>query len=343
MATMNAFSGSAFEAISLSAAIENRPYVPSFLGSLNLFEPQPVRTRDIFVDRRAGTLTLIPTSQTGEPPVDLTRMSRDGVTLRTTRLAKGFKMYASEVQGIRAFGQESELEAAAVEFLNELGRVRDDLELTEENHRLGALQGKLLDADGTTVIYNYFTEMGEAEQSAIDFALATSTTDVAAKCKEVTRAMTRAAGGSFVPGTTVHGLAGDGFYDDLISHPNVKELYAATAQARELRRQQGEIFESFTYGGITFHNYRGTDDNSTVAVPTDEVKFFPIGARGVFAKAQAPHETFEFANTLGRPLYAERMYERESNIAQSKWVRGDVYAYPLYICQKPRVLRKGTA
>jgi hypothetical protein len=36
------------------------------------------------------------------------------------------------------------------------------------------------------------------------------------------------------------------------------------------------------YGGITFVNYRGTDDGTTVGVDTNKCKFFPANAPGVF-------------------------------------------------------------
>lgn len=335
MATMDVFNSTAFSAISLTGNVEKMDYRPQLLGSLNLFEPMPVRTDSVFLDRRDSTLALIPTSATGAPAEELSGDGRDAVNLRTTRLAKGFTLYASEIQNMRAFGSETELEAVETEFNRRLSRVNEDLELTLENHRLGALQGKLLDADGS-VIYNYFTEMGENEASAVNFALGTDATKVRTKCQEVTRAMTRSARGSFTPATQIHALAGDAFYDSLITHPEVEKTYQNWAAAADLR--QNVAFESFTFGGITFHNYRGTDDKSTVAIPTDECKFFPVGARDVFKVAYSPLETYEFANTLGQARYAMTVRD----ILRNMWVRGEVYSKPLFICQQPRVLRKAT-
>jgi hypothetical protein len=337
MANMNIFNGSAFSTTSLSGAVDKMDYVPSLLGSLNLFEAMPVRTHDLWVDRRDGETVLIPTSPMGAPPAELVKDTRTAVPLRTTRLVKGFTLYATEVQGIRAFGSESESMQVQAEYLRRMQRIRQDMELTHEHHRLGALQGKLLDSDGTTVIYNYFTEFGETEATAISFALATATTDVRGKCAEVIRAMTRAARGAMTPGTTVHALAGDEFYDALISHPNVEKAYLNWNAASDLT--QNKAFGAFTFGGITWHNYRGTDDNSTVAVPTDEAKFFPVGATGIFKKAMGPLESIEYANTAGRDTYAMNIRDMDRNF----WTRGEVYSYPLYFCQRPEVLRKATA
>ncbi len=339
MASMDIFNSSAFSMTSLTGAVTKVGYKPQLLGQLGIFEPMPVRTRSLFVDRRENALTLIPTSPTGAPPKELEVDPRNAVPLKTTRLAKGFTLYAEEIQGIRAFGSETELAQVQAEYLRRMAMVRDDMELTQEYHRLGALQGLLLDADGSTVIYNYFTEFGVSEASAIDFDLDNAnpaTGAVRKKCAEVIRAMARAAGGAFTPGTTIHALAGDDFYDDLINHPEVEKTYLNWAAASDLRGDK--TWQAFTYGGITWHNYRGTDDNSTVAIDADEAKFFPVGARDVFKVAYAPAEFGPYINTAGQPTYAMNIPDRD----RQAWTRGELYSYPLFFCQRPDVLRKAT-
>lgn len=338
MATMDIFNGSAFSTTSLSGMVEKMDYVPGLLGSLGIFEPTPVRTRNIFVDRIDGGLTLIPTSADGAPPEVLDGETRDAVSLKTTRLTKRFTLYAHELDGIRAFGSESELMAVQREYGRRMARIRADMELTHEFHRLGALQGLLLDADGTTVIYNYATQFNEAIPAATSFELDQTGTDVHGICKDISRSMVRSGGGAFTTGTTIHALAGDDFYDALISHPNVEKFYLQQQAANALREAQGAIFESFRVGGITFHNYRGTDNNSTVAIPVAEAKFFPVGARDVFKVAHAPLETIEYVGTPGQSVYAMNVPDRDRNM----WTKGEIYSYPLHVCQQPSVLRKGT-
>lgn len=338
MATMDIFNNSAFSTTSLSGMVSKMDYLPSLLGSLNLFEPEPVRTRHIFVDREDGGLTLIPASADGAPPEVLEKDGRDAVSLRTTRLAKRFTLTAAELDGIRAFGSETELMAVQREYGKRMGRIRADMELTHEFHRLGALQGMLLDADGSTVIYDYSTEFNESIPAATSFELDVDSTDVLGICKDIKRSMARSARGAFVPGTTVHSLAGDDFYDALISHPKLEKFYLNQQEAANLREEQGQVFESFRVGGITFHNYRGTDDGSTVAIPTAEAKFFPVGARDVFKVAYSPLEAMEYVNTPGMPVYAMNVPDRDRNM----WVKGEIYSYPLYVCQQPRLLRKAT-
>lgn len=338
MATMDVFNNSAFSTTSLTGMVDTLDYKPQLLGTLDIFTPNPVRTRNVFVDRRDGGLTLVPTSAVGAPPAELEKDIRDAVPLQTTRLAKGFTLYAHEMDSIRAFGSETELQQTMREYARRMERVRGDIELTHEFHRLGALQGLLLDADGTSVIYDYSTEFNEAIPAAINFNLNVATTDVNAKCKEIVRGMTRSSGG-LMAGARVHALAGDGFYDKLVSHPSVEKFYLNQVAARDLQAAQGETFESFTIGGITFHNYQGTDDNSTVAIAEGECKFFPVGAKDIFSKAMSPLETMEYVNTPGQEMYAMNIRDLQRNM----WVRGELYSNPLYICQKPSVLRKAVA
>jgi len=333
---MDVFNNSAFSTTSLSGFVQKMPFVPQLLGSLNLFTPKPVRSRNIFVDRTEGGITLIPTSADGAPPESLNSTTRDAVALKTTRLAKQFTLYAAELDGIRASGTESELMAVQTEFNARMLRIRADMELTHEHHRLGALQGLLLDADGSTVIYNYATAFNEAIPAATSFELDVATTNVIGICKDIARSMARSGKGALA-GATIHALAGDDFYDALVTHPNVEKFYLNQMAAQALR-DQAAIFEAFTIGGITFHNYRGTDDGTTVAVPTAEAKFFPVGAAGVFEVAYSPLEAAGFVNTPGQPLYAMNIPDRDRNM----WVKGELYSYPLYMCSQPRVLRKGT-
>jgi hypothetical protein len=77
------------------------------------------------------------------------------------------------VQNIRAFGSETELQQVQQEIADIMGGptgLRNSIELTHENMRLGAIQGILLDADGT-VIRNWFTEFGISQPAEIDFDL----------------------------------------------------------------------------------------------------------------------------------------------------------------------------
>ena len=67
------------------------------------------------------------------------------------------------------------------------------------------------------------------------------------------------------------------------------------------------------------------------------MKFFPIGAPGVFRRALAPGETFEWVNTRGKPVYVLPIIDRDRN----SWWKMEGYSYPLHICTRPEVLQTG--
>ena len=332
MAEMTIFLNDAFRAATLTTALNRRPHKPGFLGSLGIFTPRPVRTVTVAVESRNGKLSLIKTSERGAPLQQADNEKRDIRDFRTVRIAKGGTIYAHEIQGIRAWGTTSELQQVQAEVAQCLAGLQDDVDLTQEYMMLGAIQGLVLDADGST-IRDWYGEFGINRPAEIDFELDDSATDVRGKCTAVVRAMQRGAQGGFLPTTEVHALAGDDFYDKLIAHDHVRDTYLNQQQAAELRN--GVAFDSLRFGGITFHNYRGTDDNSTVAIRPNECKFFPVGGKDVFEVAQSPAETFDFVNTPGLPSYAMLIPDRDRNA----WIKPEVYSYPLHICTRPGMLQ----
>jgi hypothetical protein len=341
MAHMNIFNDDAFSVVSMTEAVSAMPFQPGFLGTLGLFEPEPVRTEMVSIEKRGTTLSIIPTSERGAPIPQQTRDGRDLRYFKTVRIAKGDTINASEIQGIRAFGSESELQTVEAEIRTRQEKLLRDVETTWEYHRLGAIMGKMLDADGS-VIVDWFDFWGISEPSAINFALTTSTTEVRLKCHEVVRTMGRNSQGAMGPDAEVHAIAGDDFFDSLITHKAVKETYLNQQAAAELRTNLA--WQSFTFGGIVWHNYRGADnfdDNATggitaLGVKSTEAKFFPRNARGVFKVALSPGESFEYVNTLGQPVYSMLVRDVQRNM----WVKPEVYSYPLFFCRRPEVLLK---
>ena len=340
MAHMDVFRQRPFHMVELSAAVQRAPYRPSFLGSLNLFTPKRVRTATVSVEDKGGVLTLIQTSERGAPLSEGEREKRNIRDFRTVRIARGHTLYAHEIDGIRAFGTDSELQSVqneVAEIMSGETGLRAAVELTHEYMRLGAIQGIVLDADGST-LFNWFTAFGLSQPAEVDFDLdnATPVSGAVRKvCNGIVRSMQRAAAGAWVPGRTyAMGLCGDAFWDDLTAHPEVRETFLNQQEASDLRSAVGRAFSSFVYGDIVFVNYRGTDDNATVAVGTNSCKFFPVDAPGAFVSAFSPAEFLPFVNTPGQDVYALVVEDKD----RQAWVRPEVYSYPLFMCTRPGML-----
>lgn len=342
MATMDVFHSDPFTMIALTAAVERNPYVPTGIGELNLFDPMPIRTKVLAVEQRAGKLILIPTSPRGAPAVERTTEKRAARYFEAPRLRHGDTLYADEIQSVRAFGSETELmqiEAEVARRLNGPTGLQRNMEYTWEYHRLAAIQGQLLDSDGST-LFNWFSEFGISPATEIAFNFSASPWvdgSLRIKCNQIVRAMARASQGAFTNSTKVYAMCGDQFWDQLVTNTDVTKTYFNWAEAADLRR--GSAFEAMPFGGIYWFNYRGSDDGSALAIGTDKCKFFPVGAPGIFQVAYAPAETITYVNTLGKPLYVQPIYDLQRN----EWVRIEVTSYPLHICTRPEVLMTGRA
>lgn len=341
MAGLDVFKASAFSMVEMTNAVNANPYKPGFLGSLNLFTPKPIATTVAAIEMKDGALNLIQTSPRGAPIEEGGREKRDIFYRETVRIAKGDTIKADEVQNIRAFGSLTEMQSMVnlvADRLNGPTGLIAQVEYTWEHMRLGAISGIVLDADGSTLV-DWFSVLGQSQPAEVDFDLDNVNPvsgAVRKKCNEVTRGVQRALGGLWLPGQSyLLGLCGDAFWDDLTAHTEVRQTYLNTQAAAELRT--GNAWESFNYGGIRWINYRGSDDNSTVAVGTDKVKFVPVDVPGLFDVAFSPSESMPYVNTPGLSLYSMMILDND----RMMWARPEVYSYPLFICNRPKALFRG--
>ena len=334
MSVLDPFNDPWFSMTSLTGMVDKMDFVPQYLDGLGIFDPEPVQTYKLFVDRRDQTLSLVPTSPLGAPPSPIDRDNRDTVTLSVPRIAQDFTLNSHELIGLRGFNTENTFANYQTEFLRRFQKMQRKRLLTEEFHRLGAVQGKLLDADGTTVIHNYYTLFGVSEPAEIDFELSDATFNVKAAAEAVVRTLTKASRGAFNTGTSVHCLASDELYDGIRYHASVEKWYLNWSAARE--HQNTGPYQSFPYGGIVWHNYRGTDDGSTVSIPANKGRIFPVGAMDTFKRAMGPAEFGPYMNTPGREFYA---YNLPDTSGRAAFTKGELYGYNLFFCQRPDLLR----
>ena len=340
MLTMDVFNSDAFSATSLSLAVEKIGYVPDTLtGMPGLITPVPVRTKNIWIEERSNAPALIQTSPRGAPPNQKGGDKRKARSFNTVRLALASRIEADELLGIRAFGSETEVKQLMVEVARRQYKIKADMALTKENMLLNLVQGKAIDADGS-VIYDWAAEFGQSVGSAIHFNMASAdasdTGSIRSNCNAVVRYIRRKLQGLGGNNVRIVALCDDVFYDDLITSKEVKATYLNYAAAADLRDSVGRTWDGFQYGGVTFINYRGTDDNSTVAVPSGTAQFFPINA-GIFQWAQAPAERMEFIDTPGQEFYSWIVRDKDRDM----WADVEMYSYPLPVCVMPQALISG--
>jgi hypothetical protein len=349
MVAINVFEDDAFSFTQLVGAIDKVPYNPTFMQSLNLCVPRPVTTTSVYVEERNGTLGLVQTTPRGSPPPERTTEKRAVRPFKTVRIAKKDRLMADEIAGIRAFGSESDVQAMQKELMRRLSGpagLQSEIEMTWEHMLQGMVQGIVLDADGS-VIYNYYDEFGISQPDVIYFDLtganAASTavngaTVLKAFIREnVVRPMIRASKGMITTQSKIMALCGNTFFDKLTSHGDVARAYGNYQQVKP--DDSSGAFEVFYWGGVYWVDYRGTDDNSTIAIDPDEVKFFPANAPGIFINAWSPGEGFDVVNTPGIPLLPRIVVDPST---LQEWVDAHLRSYPLHICSRPEVLLRGS-
>lgn len=291
MPSLDVFKADAFNMASLTASINALPYQPKMLGSMGLFTPKPISTTVAFIEKKEGKLAVLPTAPRGDQGTVGSRAKRKVRTLTVPHIPENRTILADDVQNVRAFGSETEVQTVSALVNDELAAARANHETTFEWHRLGALTGAVLDSDGST-IYNLFTEFGETEVT-VDFALGTATTDVKAKCTAVLRAVESALGADFYSGITA--FVGDNWWDAFITHPNVVSAYQGWSAASMMSEQQRS---GFSFGGITFKNYRG-NIGGTNWLANNLGRAFPIGVTDLFQHVMAPGDMIDTVNTRG--------------------------------------------
>lgn len=341
---LDIFNQDPFKAIALTDAVQRNPFQPTGLGTLNIFDPNPIRTTALAVEERTGKLVLIPLSERGAEGTQRTTEKRKMRYFDVPRLMHDDTLYASEIQGIREFGTESvlmQVEAEVARRLSGPTGLLASVEYTKEYLRLAAVQGLMLDPKDGSVVYNWFDEFQITQAAETAFSLSAGTANsLRPICNGIVRTMARKAQGAFTPSTKVYALCGDSFYDSFVNHPDVIRTFINWSDARDIREgSAGAAFSEFEFGGITWVNYRGSDDNSTIKIPDDKVKFFPVGAPGVFREAMAPGETVDWVNTPGKPVYILPIFDQMRRM----WWKMEAYAYPLLICTRPEVLLSGRA
>ena len=329
MPIADVFQSNIFTTKSLTDAINRLPFKPSRIGQMGLFESRGVSTTSVVIEERDGQLQLLPTKQRGAPSSLGTAPKRRARPFLIPHVPHDEAVLASDVQDVRAFGSEDQLKPVSQLVNDRLLAMRQNHEVTHEHLRIGAIRGVILDADGTTVLFDLFEEFGKTEVE-VDFELDVDATKVKAKCHEVTRKIEEALGAA--PYDHIHAFVGANFWDDLVNHPTVEKAYERWSDGAFLRTDQRSGFE---FSRIIFEEYRGKVGDVDF-IDADQARFFPVGVPQLFRHYNAPADFMETVNTIGQPVYAksERMeFDRGSKLhSQSN---------PLPLCTRPEVLVKG--
>jgi hypothetical protein len=329
------FNNDAFNLSQLSLAMVNRPHVPTRLGDLGLFAEQGVATTTISLESVGQTIKLVASAPRGAPGQTQSQNKRSLRKFSCVHLPQTDAIIADEIQNLRAFGSETDAETVMHVVNSKLDVMRQNLDVTMEWQRMGAIKGQVLDADGTTVLVDMHAEFGVTQQ-VVDMGLDSDTTKVKQKCTEVMRLVEDALGGIRYSGLLV--LSSAGFFDAFVNHPAVEgayDFFNASFQSTQQRSANGG--GGFTHAGLAWEEYRGKVGSQSF-IADGEAYVIPLGVPNLFRSFFGPADYMETVNTIGLPYYA-----RQWAMDNGKGVNLEAQSNPLHLCTRPRAIVKLTA
>ncbi|WP_312325633.1 major capsid protein [Stenotrophomonas sp.] len=306
----------------LNAYINNLPRIVTRLGDMGLFQEEGlVGTTIVKIGLENNKLTLVPNVPRGAPgqPKGLDRGKVK--LLETTHLPQRSTVMADQLLGVWDPADPDGTNVAAV--VNKLQAVhKRDIDYTIEYHRMGALQGKLLDADGS-VILDFYDAFG-VQKVTIGMELNKADTKVRSKTVSIKRAIEDKLGD--VPYTGVHVLCSAGFFDALIDHPDVEEAYKRWQDGAALR---SDLRKGFVFGDVIFEELPGSAGGK-LAIPDNEAIAFPLGVPDMFLTRFAPADYLETVRGVGLPYYS-----KTAKLRMDKGIELESQSNPLNINTRP--------
>jgi hypothetical protein len=336
MPALDIFNGDAFSVQSLTKAINDTPYQPMLIGEMGLFSEDGITTTSLSIERQGTTLSLVPSSPRGSPGKPVTNDKRTLIPISTVHLKQDGAVIADEVQNLRAFGSETELESVQTLVNKKLAKMRRNVDVTIEWQRIGAIKGQVLDSDGSTVILDMFTTFGLSQQTK-DMNLDNDATKVKQMIVQAQRLSETALGGLMHRGFVA--LCGINFFDTLVGHPAVEKSYDRWLDGqflRESQRSQKSGTPGFQYVGVEWREYKGAVSGQTF-VADDEAYLIPVGVPDLFITNFAPADYMETVNTNGLPYYA-----KQEMMKMNKGVELEAQSNPISICTRPNAVIKLT-
>lgn len=346
---LDIFNNDAFSAASLTDAVNMVPNAYGRVNDLGIFTDEPVSTTSVVASITNGVLNLLPTRPRGAP-ASLGAPERQNLrSFVVPHIPHDDAVLATDVQNMLARAPNAGLDTVVSAVNRKLVTMRRKHAITLENLRVGALKGIVYDYDGTTVIYNWFTEFGVTQQS-FDFVLGTAGTDVPGLCADVVGYMEDNLLGDTM--TSVHALASPEWMKKFLAHPKVQGAFNFFNQANGLNPQRDNVRKMFPFQGIMFEEYRGgatklNEDKTTTFqrfIPAGEVRFFPLGTTETFKNYWAPPDFVDGVNVAPTVDGADAQVF-VAPLERMKFGKGmeiHTESNPLPICKRPALLVRGT-
>lgn len=334
MTTPNAHTGDPFSLESLTAAVNSVPYRPGQISASGLFDEDGVSTTMISIELRDGKLSLVEPSARGGPGETTDDENRQKVPFNIPHYQRDDAIAADEVQNVREFGTETQLETVEGRVNRKAQRHAADLTMTLEHQRVGAVKGIITSKSGAVQV-DLYSAFSIAVPAPISLELDVDSTLVSGLFQDVVYSIEDSLD---EPYDGLHVFTGRSFHKAMWQHKSVRETFLYGSGAVVLRQDVPDVFE---FGGATFERYRtGARATANLGAPYiahDRARVVPKGVPDLFITRFAPADYNETVNTIGIPFYSRATPKRNN-----KGYELEVQMNAVSICTKPQVLRELT-
>ena len=305
---IDGFSNREFSAEELTLTMNKIPNMYTLITDLGIFgDPLPLATTYVAIEIDNMVLNLLPATERGGPATQGTRGKRQRKLFEIPFTPHEDSIKVGDLQNLLAFGSKAPMmleDAVNRKLLN----MALKHQITHEYRRVGALCGKVLDADASVMI-DLFTEFGVVEQ--VEYFGAAVTGGLNQHIRNVKRHIEDNLEGDVMSG--IAALCSAEFYDSLLNDTEVKQAYNAAAAMMRLNPNIDDVRPAFYHQGVLFMEYRGVasqlnQDGSTTArrfIPAGTARFFPLGTMQSAVSFAAPGDFLECLNMPGELYYAK--------------------------------------
>lgn len=327
------------------ALVDSINVVPNNYGRINELKIFPIRgvaTTYVEIEYKNGVLNLLRTAERGARGTAGVRGKRNVRIFKVPHIPHFDDLKSGDLQNRIPFGATDVLERVQNATNEKLEDMARKFHITLEALRASALNGVLLDADGSLII-DYFAEFGITEK-VVDFDLTNPNTVITTKNNEVLRHMEDNLHGETM--VQAHALCSPEFFDGYTTHANVEKAYTYYTSQAELLRQ--DVRKGFLHKGILWEEYRGNanyvaEDGSVINrkfIPAGEARIYPTGTSETFQTYLAPPTALSEVNSA--PREDQMIYVTQKRLDHDEGIEFKGQANPLPIVKRPALLVRAT-
>ncbi|PZO78443.1 MAG: major capsid protein E [Mesorhizobium amorphae] len=326
----------------LTETINIPPYETGRLAQLGVFIDTAIPTTYVRLQVDGDEITIIPAIERGGPSNKNMRDGTGHTMISIPHFPLDDAMTPADLQNVMAFGEDRVFQTVGSIYNQKLASMRSKHDATASYLDWGALRGQVIDAKGR-LLCDLFTQFG-ITQDVTNFALGTSSTDVAGISRSVKTKMRKQLRGS--PSRGVKVFAGPAWFDAYVGHASIKEAlkYYKDTTANPAR---DDIADTFDYAGLSIERidedfqYRQADGSFIVrdAIADNEAIAIPLGT-DLFKRYLAPADTLATANNPPNP--GDRVHVSTEDLPHGKGRDIHTESNQLPICTRPGVIQKLT-